>query len=82
MILFELATGRQPFYANNLTQLKPKILHEPVKFPSSMNPSLRNLIDGMLQKTSGKRFDWEQVKNHKFFTEFPEPIPYTPVIEE
>ena len=28
---------------------------------------LRELIDGMLQKSHQKRFDWPQVKNHPFF---------------
>lgn len=78
IILFELATGHQPFYANTIHQLKPKILHESVRFPSYMDTSLRNLIDGMLQKSERRRFDWQQVKNHKFFTDHPEVLPYTP----
>jgi fused-like protein len=50
IILYELAIGRTPFYAQSIQQLTPKILHESVKFPSSMSLTLRELIDGMLQK--------------------------------
>lgn len=41
IILYELATGCTPFYASTIQKLQPKILHEPVKFPSSMNYCLR-----------------------------------------
>lgn len=41
IILYELASGYTPFYASTLQALKPKILYEPVKFPSSMNYTLR-----------------------------------------
>ena len=67
IILFELASGRPPFHAKNLQSLQPKILHDPIKFPQSMSTNLRDLIDGMLQKSQNKRFDWNQVKNHPFF---------------
>lgn len=71
IILFELATGKTPFYASTVQQLQPKILHESVKFPSSMSPALRDLIDGMLQKNDKKRLDWPQVSSHAFFQEPP-----------
>lgn len=69
IILFELATGKTPFHAITIQQLQPKILHESVKFPPSMSPSLRDLIDGMLQKNDKKRLDWHQVNAHAFFKE-------------
>jgi hypothetical protein len=47
-----------------------------------MDVVLRNLIDGMLQKSERRRFDWEQVKNHKFFTDYPEILPYTPEYDQ
>jgi hypothetical protein len=37
-----------------------------------MSPDLRGLIDGMLQKSDIRRFDWDKVKNHKFFTNYPD----------
>ena len=72
IILYELTTGRTPFYASTLNELTPKIMHEPVKYPLGINVLLRDLIDGMLQKSEKKRYDWDQVKNHKFFTDFPD----------
>ena len=53
IILFELATGRTPFYATTIQTLQPKILHEPVRFPHGnvVNLALRDLIEGMLQKS-------------------------------
>lgn len=74
IILFQLATGKTPFYATTVQQLQPKILHESVKFPSNMSPVLRDLIDGMLQKKDTKRLDWAQVSAHPFFQqEAPKP---------
>jgi len=58
IILYELITGKTPFYASTIDQLKPKILSHPVNFPNSISPTLRQLIEGMLQKTEEKRFDW------------------------
>lgn len=77
IILYELLYSRTPFYASTIQQLQPKILHDQVKFHSTstqISPVLRDLIDGMLQKSEAKRFDWEQVKNHKFFA-IPDSIP-------
>jgi serine/threonine protein kinase len=67
--LYELFTGRTPFYASTIQQLTPKIIHDYVRFPANMPIALRELIDGMLQKTEAKRYDWDQVKNHPFFAE-------------
>ena len=67
IILYELASGRTPFHAATIQQLQPKILHEAVKFPVGMSSSLKDLIDGMLQKNDKKRLDWDQVSLHPFF---------------
>lgn len=67
VILYELATGYTPFYASTIQQLKPKILYNPVNYPSWMSPNLRSLIEGMLQKRDLNRLDWEDIKNHIFF---------------
>lgn len=64
IILYELFVGGPPFYASNIPSLRPKILFDNVKFPPDMPASLRELIDGMLQKCPTKRYDWLQVQNH------------------
>lgn len=66
IILFELAVGRTPFYAENYHKLIPKILNDKVRYPKDMDVSLRDLIDGMLQKTPSSRYDWNQIINHPF----------------
>jgi serine/threonine protein kinase len=73
IILYELATGKTPFYASTIQALQPKILHESVKFPPTMSLPLRDLIDGMLQKNEAKRLDWNQVNAHRFFQQEPKP---------
>jgi serine/threonine protein kinase len=41
IILYELAYGKTPFYAQTIQQLQPKILHESVKYPRDMSPLLK-----------------------------------------
>lgn len=66
IILFELAAGRPPFFAENYDKLLPRILHDKVRYPKDMDLSLKDLIDGMLQKSPTSRLDWDQISNHPF----------------
>lgn len=75
IILFELAVGRPPFYAESYHKLIPKILSDKVRYPKDMDVSLRDLIDGMLQKSPSSRYDWPQIINHPFMK------PKSPLIE-
>jgi hypothetical protein len=38
--------------------LIPKILKDKVRYPKDMDLALRELIDGMLQKSPTSRYDW------------------------
>lgn len=67
IIIYELFSGRPPFFAENLQKLKPKILYEKVRFPKEMPVELRSLIDKMLQKNPESRSDWEALKKNEFF---------------
>ncbi|MBS1889920.1 MAG: hypothetical protein JST59_01390 [Actinobacteria bacterium] len=58
IILYELSTGIPPFHADTYYKLLPKILHDKVKYPKDMDVELRELIEGMLQKSPGSRYDW------------------------
>lgn len=66
IILFELAFGKPPFMAETYQKLVPRILHDKMRYPKDMDISLRDLIDGMLQKSPSSRYDWEQIINHPF----------------
>jgi fused-like protein len=58
IILYELSTGIPPFHADTYYKLLPKILHDKVKYPKDMDVELRELIEGMLQKSPSSRYDW------------------------
>ncbi|OGA32640.1 MAG: hypothetical protein A3F75_10790 [Betaproteobacteria bacterium RIFCSPLOWO2_12_FULL_64_23] len=60
VVLYELLTGKRPFYADNITQLMQKILHEDPLPPSRLNPSLPGDLDRivltMLMKKPEERY--------------------------
>ena len=58
-IIYELFTGRTPYYANTYHKLAPMILNHPVPFPKDMPPDLRDLITSMLQKNPSARPNWK-----------------------
>ena len=61
--------GRPPFYAESYHKLIPKILHDRVRYPKDMDVELRDLVDGMLQKMPGAKYDWVEIVGHPFMKE-------------
>jgi len=67
IVLYELATGKTPYYSCEITKLREFIKNEPIFFPPNLSPKFKHLLSGMLSKDPSSRFDWMQVKNHPFF---------------
>lgn len=65
-LLYELAVGRPPFVAQNIVQLAHKVARDPVQYPSTMSPGLRDLLGRLLVKDPAGRGDWRALARHPF----------------
>lgn len=73
-LLYEMFSGKPPFFSETVSELVEKILYEdplpPIpkdsSFPKASSDFL-NLLDGLLQKDPQKRFSWEGVLQHPFW---------------
>uniref|UniRef100_A0A8D2KS36 Unc-51 like kinase 4 n=1 Tax=Varanus komodoensis TaxID=61221 RepID=A0A8D2KS36_VARKO len=69
-LLYEMFTGRPPFFAESITELAEQILHQdPFPLKSFLKPSsdFINLLDSLLQKDPQKRLTWEELLQHPFW---------------
>uniref|UniRef100_A0A8D2IZ16 Unc-51 like kinase 4 n=1 Tax=Varanus komodoensis TaxID=61221 RepID=A0A8D2IZ16_VARKO len=71
-LLYEMFTGRPPFFAESITELAEQILHQdpfPLKWSAFLKPSsdFINLLDSLLQKDPQKRLTWEELLQHPFW---------------
>ncbi|XP_076774074.1 serine/threonine-protein kinase ULK4 isoform X8 [Arvicanthis niloticus] len=73
-LLYEMFSGKPPFFSETMSELVEKILYEdplpPVpkdsSFPKASSDFI-NLLDGLLQKDPQKRLSWEGVLQHPFW---------------
>ncbi|XP_038938664.1 serine/threonine-protein kinase ULK4 isoform X6 [Rattus norvegicus] len=73
-LLYEMFSGRPPFFSETMSELVEKILYEdplpPIpkdsSFPKASSDFI-NLLDGLLQKDPQKRLSWEGVLQHPFW---------------
>ncbi|XP_056376573.1 serine/threonine-protein kinase ULK4 isoform X2 [Hyla sarda] len=71
-ILYEMFTGRPPFFSESFSELIEKIVNEDFSLPrgpSSAKPSpeFQSLLLGLLQKDPLKRFTWTELLSHSFW---------------
>ncbi|XP_021063507.1 serine/threonine-protein kinase ULK4 [Mus pahari] len=73
-LLYEMFSGKPPFFSETVSELVDKILYEdplpPVPKDSSFpkaSSDFVNLLDGLLQKEPQKRLSWEGVLQHPFW---------------
>ncbi|KAM4821386.1 serine/threonine-protein kinase ULK4 [Thomomys bottae] len=73
-LLYEMFSGKAPFFSENASELMEKILYEdplpPIPKDSSLpkaSPEFINLIDGLLQKDPQKRLTWAGLLQHPFW---------------
>jgi len=62
--IFMLKFGQPPFIAGTIIHLYHKIQNDPLVFPSQIDPSLQDLLIGMLQKDPESRFELNTVIQH------------------
>ncbi|XP_060726102.1 serine/threonine-protein kinase ULK4 [Tachysurus vachellii] len=73
-ILYQMFTGKPPFFSETFSELVELILHEdppPLvqKGPSCLkcSPEFQSLVLGLLQKDPSNRLNWEQLLLHPFW---------------
>eukprot|EP00033_Pygsuia_biforma_P002930 GCRY01003230.1.p1 GENE.GCRY01003230.1~~GCRY01003230.1.p1 ORF type:complete len:559 (+),score=153.04 GCRY01003230.1:151-1827(+) len=66
-ILYELLTGRPPFYSENVEQQFDNILKCRPVYPAHMDPEAADLIKSLLKYNREERATVHQIKAHPFF---------------
>ncbi|CAI2293745.1 unnamed protein product [Caenorhabditis sp. 36 PRJEB53466] len=73
VLIYEMAAGYPPFFADQPIQIYEKIVSGKVKFPSHFSNELKDLLKNLLQVDLTKRFGnlrngVADIKNHKWFS--------------
>lgn len=67
-LIYEMILGLPPHYSTNRDEMYKRILVEPVPIPSSLSPSLQNLLSELLRKNPARRLGSkrgiEEIKEH------------------
>ncbi len=66
VILFELVTGKPPFYTTSIYALIKQIINDQPSYPSSISPAFKALLKGLLEKDPRRRLDWPELLHHPF----------------
>ncbi|CAL9046221.1 unnamed protein product [Musa banksii] len=72
ILLFEMLTGKPPFFSSNREKMQQKIMREKIKLPAYLSSEAHSLLKGLLQKEASKRLGSgpggsNEIKNHKWF---------------
>jgi len=71
-VMYEMMTGRLPFYSRDQTKLFTAIMKEKLSLPSSISSPANALLSGLLSKDPAQRLgagpgDVQEIKEHQFF---------------
>jgi hypothetical protein len=65
--IFMLKFGHPPFVAKSIINLYHKICNDPLVFPGPIEPALKNLLEGVLEKDPNRRMTILQMMNHPWY---------------
>lgn len=73
VLIYEMAAGYPPFFADQPIQIYEKIVSGKVRFPSHFSSELKELLRNLLQVDLTKRFGnlkngVNDIKNHRWFS--------------
>ena len=73
VLIYEMAAGYPPFFADQPIQIYEKLVSGKVRFPSLFSSELKELLRNLLQVDSTKRYGnlkngVNDIKNHKWFS--------------
>ncbi|KAJ6801917.1 serine/threonine-protein kinase AtPK2/AtPK19-like [Iris pallida] len=72
ILLFEMLTGKPPFFGGNREKIQHKIVKDKMKLPAFLSSEAHSLLKGLLQKEASKRLGSgpggsDEIRNHKWF---------------
>ncbi|KAL2317561.1 hypothetical protein Fmac_031437 [Flemingia macrophylla] len=72
ILLYEMLTGKPPFFGGNRHKIQQKIIKDKIKLPAFLSNEAHSLLKGLLQKDVSKRLGSgsrgsEEIKSHKWF---------------
>jgi serine/threonine protein kinase len=72
-ILYDMLTGKPPFYSKNKHEIQKNIISKPVPLPESLSENARSLLKQLFkikpENRIGSRWGAKEVKEHAFFSE-------------
>lgn len=71
VLLFEMLHGHSPFAAQNLAQVRLRVLRAPIEPRPDLPPSARQLIISLLQRNPPDRPSAAQILSHPFLSDVP-----------
>ncbi|KAE8985169.1 hypothetical protein PR003_g23533 [Phytophthora rubi] len=72
MVLYEMLTGRPPWYTQDRQELFNRLRGAQLEFPQGLTPEAMNLIEGLLMRDPAKRLgaiDVREITYHPFFAD-------------
>ncbi|KAI9908034.1 hypothetical protein PsorP6_003391 [Peronosclerospora sorghi] len=72
MVLYEMLTGRPPWYTQDRQELFDRLRGAELEFPQGLTPEAMSLIEGLLKRDPAKRLgatDVREITYHPFFGE-------------
>jgi len=66
-IFFEMLVGQTPLRPTSINHLRQLVSHSnPIAYPPEISENSKDLIQGLLQKKSSERLDWDQFFSHPY----------------
>ncbi|XP_075189474.1 protein kinase C delta type-like [Anomaloglossus baeobatrachus] len=70
LVIYVMATGKHPFYRGKIGRALKAIINDDPVFPNEMDPQLKAIINGLLDKSAESRQKFvENIRDHPFFME-------------
>ncbi|XP_018096727.1 serine/threonine-protein kinase Sgk2 isoform X1 [Xenopus laevis] len=71
-VLYEMLYGLPPFYSRDVSQMYDNILSQPLQLPGCKTTATCDILRGLLHKEQrcrlGAKADFQEIKNHVFFS--------------
>ena len=65
--LFEMVTGKTPFFTDDIGALYKAIINSKLKFPNGLTEEIKDLISAAMNRNPNNRPSIQKIKEHRFF---------------